>query len=85
MPEPYRVMILLAWCPMRFGELTELRRMDIDTREEVIRIRRAVVRAGGRIPSHDTKVRRRRTRCRDPAPLAPRYRRPPNETRWRET
>jgi integrase len=47
MPEPYRVMILLAWCPMRFGELTELRRMDIDTREEVIRIRRAVVRAGG--------------------------------------
>jgi hypothetical protein len=38
MPEPYQVMILLAsWCAMRFGELTELRRMGIDTREEVIR------------------------------------------------
>jgi integrase len=48
MPEPYRVLILLAsWCALRFGELTELRRMDIDTRDEVIRIRRAVVRAGG--------------------------------------
>jgi integrase len=48
MPEPYQVMILLAsWCALRFGELTELRRMDIDTRDEVIRIRRAVVRAGG--------------------------------------
>jgi integrase len=48
MPDQYRAMVLLAsWCAMRFGELTELRRMDIDTREEVIRIRRAVVRARG--------------------------------------
>jgi integrase len=45
MPEQYQPMILLAsWCAMRFGELTELRRMDVDLSGEVIRIRRAVVR-----------------------------------------
>lgn len=45
MPGQYKPMILLAsWCALRFGELTELRRMDIDLRDEVIRIRRGVVR-----------------------------------------
>ncbi len=30
MPEQYRAMVLLAaWCALRFGELTELRRKDI--------------------------------------------------------
>ena len=44
MPEPYQAMILLAsWCALRFGELTELRRMDVDLSDEVIRVRRAVV------------------------------------------
>jgi integrase len=44
MPEPYKAMILLAsWCALRFGELTELRRMDVDLSDEVIRVRRAVV------------------------------------------
>jgi integrase len=44
-PERYRMMILLAsWCAMRFGELTELRRKDVDLDEGVIRIRRGVVR-----------------------------------------
>lgn len=48
MPAEYRVLVLLAsWCALRFGELTELRRMDIDLTDEAIRIRRAVVRAGG--------------------------------------
>jgi len=47
MPEPYRAMVLLAsWCACRFGELTELRRKDIDLDEGVIRVRRAVVRVG---------------------------------------
>ena len=47
MPEQYAAMILLAsWCALRFGELTELRRKDIDLDEGVIRIRRAVVRPG---------------------------------------
>ena len=49
MPERYRAMILLAsWCALRFGELTELRRHDIDIDMDagkgVIRIRRGVVR-----------------------------------------
>ena len=48
MPEQYRAMILLAsWCALRFGELTELRRHDVDVDELVIRVRRGVVRAGG--------------------------------------
>lgn len=45
MPENQQAMILLAsWCALRFGELTELRRMDVDLGDEVIRVRRAVVR-----------------------------------------
>ena len=48
MPAPYQLMVLLgAWCALRFGELTELRRGDIDLSGEVIRVQRAVVRAGG--------------------------------------
>jgi integrase len=44
-PERRRLMILLAaWCALRFGELTELRRSDIDTKAGVIRVRRGVVR-----------------------------------------
>jgi integrase len=44
MPERYRPMTLLAaWCGLRFGELTELRGKDIDTRKGVIKVRRAVV------------------------------------------
>lgn len=43
MPKRYKLMVLLAaWCGMRFGELTELRGRDIDTKTGVIRIRRAV-------------------------------------------
>ena len=43
MPERYRLMVqLAAWCAIRFGELTELRRKDIDLRHGVIRVRRAV-------------------------------------------
>jgi integrase len=48
MPERYRPMILLAsWCALRYGELAELRRMDLDLSDEVIRVRRAVVRVNG--------------------------------------
>jgi integrase len=48
MPERYRLMVLLAsWCALRFGELAELRRGDIDTRTGIIRVRRGVVRADG--------------------------------------
>jgi integrase len=48
MPARYQAMVLLAaWCGLRFGELAELRRSDIDMRNGRIRIRRAVVRVGG--------------------------------------
>lgn len=53
MPEQYRAMVLLAaWCALRFGELTELRRKDITIVEAddpaesygTVRVERAVVR-----------------------------------------
>lgn len=44
MPERLRLMVLLAaWCALRYGELTELRRTDIDVRHGVINVSRAVV------------------------------------------
>jgi integrase len=48
MPERYRVMTLLAaWCGLRFGELAELRRGDVNTRDGILHVRRGVVRADG--------------------------------------
>jgi integrase len=48
LPERYKLMALLAaWCAMRFGELAELRRGDIDLRTNRVLITRGVVRAGG--------------------------------------
>jgi integrase len=48
LPDRYRLMALLAcWCSMRYGELAELRGRDIDTRQGVIRLHRAVVWANG--------------------------------------
>lgn len=48
MPPRYRAMALLAsWCALRFGELAELRRGDVDTEAGVLRIRRGVVRVAG--------------------------------------
>lgn len=49
MPAQYRAMVLLAsWCGLRFGELAELRRKDVDLKNGVLHVRRAVVRADGR-------------------------------------
>jgi len=48
MPDKYRLMVLLAsWCALRFGELAELRRSDIDVTNGIIRVRRGVTRVGG--------------------------------------
>jgi integrase len=48
LPERYRLMALLAaWCALRFGELAELRRGDVDVKAGVIRVRRGVVRPKG--------------------------------------
>jgi integrase len=48
LPDRYKLMALLAaWCAMRFGELAELRRSDIDLRTNRVKIRRGVVRVDG--------------------------------------
>jgi integrase len=45
LPERYRLMALLAaWCALRFGELAELRRSDIDVKAAVVHVRRGVIR-----------------------------------------
>lgn len=50
LPPRYRLMPLLAaWCALRFGEITELRRSDVDASRGVLRIRRGVTRVDGRI------------------------------------
>lgn len=48
MPKQYQALTALAiWCALRFGELAELRRKDVDLDDEVIHVRRAVVRVEG--------------------------------------
>ena len=48
MPPRLQLMVLLAaWCGLRFGELAELRRADVDLARGQLRVRRGVVRAGG--------------------------------------
>ena len=52
MPERYQAMVLLAsWCALRFGELTALRRRDVevdmDAGRGVIHVERGVVRTAG--------------------------------------
>lgn len=45
MPEHLRAMVLLGcWTALRFGELVELRRADIDIEGQVVMVRRAAVR-----------------------------------------
>ena len=48
MPDQYRAAVLLAaWCALRFGEVAELRRKDIDLANGRIRVRRAVTYVDG--------------------------------------
>lgn len=59
MPAAWSVGVLLgAWCALRSGEIRELRRRDIDLKATppVIHVRRAVVRAEGRLQVGDTKT-----------------------------
>lgn len=62
MPPRYRAMVLVAsWGALRFGELTELRRRDIDLDRGVIRVTRAVSWPNGKpvvgTPKSDAGVR----------------------------
>jgi integrase len=48
-PARYQLMVLLAaWCALRFGELTELRGHDVDTKRGLIKVRRAVTWVDGK-------------------------------------
>lgn len=48
MPDRLRAAVLIAaWCGLRFGELTELRRKDVDLRNGILHIRRGVVLVDG--------------------------------------
>jgi integrase len=46
-PAPYRALVLIgAWCGLRFGEVSELRRKDVDLKAKTIHVKRGVVRVG---------------------------------------
>jgi integrase len=83
MPERYQAMVLLAsWCALRFGELTELRRHDVDIEDGLIRVRRGVVHTKkDGVQSHHHEERRRHPRRGDPAAPAARSARSPRESR----
>lgn len=72
MPPRYRLMVELAtWCALRFGELTELRRKDIDVRRAVIHVRRAVVNVNGEFVVKTPKSAAGRRDVAIPADLVP--------------
>lgn len=57
MPDRHRLMVLLAaWCSLRYGELAALRRADVDTKNGVIHVRHGVVRAEGKAIVKDPKT-----------------------------
>jgi integrase len=59
LPDCYRLMVLLAsWCALRFGELTELRRSDIDLKNGKVMIKRGVVWVGRRTCRRSTEKQR---------------------------
>jgi integrase len=71
-PERYRAMVLLAaWCGLRFGELTELRRGDLDLEDGLLYVNRGVVRAGGRVIVGDPKSEAGKRRVTIPPHLLP--------------
>lgn len=70
MPPRFRAMVVLAaWCGLRYGELTELRRKDVDG--AVIRVERGVVRSGGGFVVGDPKTAAGRRTVALPPHLAP--------------
>lgn len=55
-PSRYKPMVLLAaWCSLRFGELAELRRKDVDLEHGTLRVERAVTSRAGQVFVGDPK------------------------------
>lgn len=76
MPERYRAMVLLgAWCGLRFGELTELRRRDVDLEDARLHVERAVTRVNGEMIVGDPKSEAGKRRVTIPPHLLPVLRR----------
>lgn len=72
LPPRYRTMIMLAaWCALRFGEITELRRRNVDTKAGVLWVRHGVVRVDGEYIVDDPKSVAGRRRVNIPPHLLP--------------
>lgn len=72
MPDRYRAMVLLAaWCGLRFGELTELRRRDVDIEDARIHVERGVTRVKGQMIVGDPKSEAGKRRVTIPPHLLP--------------
>jgi len=57
MPEELRLAVQLgAWCALRYGEVFELRRKDLDTSSGVVHVRRAVVWTKGQVTNDRPKT-----------------------------
>lgn len=62
MPDRYRMMVLLAaWCGLRWGEVSELRRCDVSADGSVVAVTRAVTHRNGRCVIAGTKTDATRT------------------------
>jgi integrase len=71
MPPRYAALVMLsAWCALRFGEVTELRRGDIDLRRREVRIERAAAWVSGRVIVKPPKTNAGKRRVPMPATLA---------------
>lgn len=72
MPARFRAMVLLAaWCGLRFGELAELRRADVDVDARLVRVERAVTSRDGQVFVGDPKSEAGRRTVSLPPHLAP--------------
>jgi integrase len=61
-PDRFKALILIsAWCDLRFGEVTELRRKDINKDRSVITVERGVVHRDGQCIIDTPKTRETRT------------------------
>lgn len=56
MPPKLRASVLAAWCGLRWGETSELRRKDVSADCSVLRIRRAVTYRNGKFYTGQPKT-----------------------------